>query len=95
MSTRVEGTVLTVLRITARAKLAAGTACLVLTVTEIGDGLWKFNLSEDKVSRVGYGRLMALDHMAALRRAAEILAEGYVPGSLERGLLEMFAAEGQ
>jgi len=30
-------------------------------------------------------------YMAALRRAAEICAGGYQPGSLERGLLEQFA----
>ena len=31
------------------------------------------------------------DTMAALRRAAEICADGYQPGSIERGLLDAFA----
>jgi hypothetical protein len=31
--------------------------------------------------------------MAALRRAAEICADGYLPGSIERGLLDAFAQD--
>ncbi len=91
MSTRVEGAASAVITITARATLTAGAACLRLTVTEEAGGLWKFNLSEQEVSRVGYGRLTARDHVTALRRAAVILADGYAPGTVERGLLETFA----
>jgi hypothetical protein len=31
--------------------------------------------------------------MAALRRAAQICADGYQPGSTERGLLDAFAQD--
>lgn len=91
VSTRVEGDASAAITITARATLAAGMACLMLTVTEEAGGMWKFNLSEREVNRVGFGRLTARDHVTALRRAAVILADGYAPGTVERGLLETFA----
>jgi hypothetical protein len=62
-----------------------------LTVTEQGDGLWKYNLSGPQASRIGYGRVTAQDHLTALRRAADILAGGFAPATAERGLLETFA----
>ncbi len=96
MSTRVEGAAPPEIRLTGRMRLAVGTTCLMLTVTEEADGLWKYNLSEQEVngrteSRAGWGRLTAGDHMTALRRAAAILADGYLPGTAARGLLEAFA----
>ena len=93
MSTRVDGAGPPVILITARATLAAGTACLMLTVTEESANLWRYNLSEQKNSRLAYGKIIVPGHMAALRRAAQICADGYQPGSIERGLLDEFAQD--
>ena len=93
MSTRVEGAEPPVILITAKATFAAGTACLMLTVTEESGNLWRYNLSEKKNSRLAYGKIIVPGHMAALRRAAEICADGYQPGSIERGLLDTFAQD--
>jgi hypothetical protein len=93
VSTRVEGAAPPVILITAKATLAAGTACLMLTVTEESGNLWRYNLSEQKNSRIAYGKIIVPGHMAALRRAAEICADGYQPGSVERGLLDAFAQD--
>jgi hypothetical protein len=84
-----------VILITARAALAAGAACLCLTVIQESGDLWRYTLSketEPRNSRLAYGRVIVPGHIAALRRAAEICAGGYQPGSTERGLLEQFAA---
>src|SRR6266568_7655502 len=94
VSTRVEGAAPPVILITAKATLAAGTACFMLTVTEESGNLWRYNLSEQKNSRVAYGKIIVPGYMAALRRAAEICADGYQPGSIERGLLDAFAQDG-
>jgi hypothetical protein len=93
VSTRVEGAEPPVILITAKATLAAGTACLYLTVTEESGNLWRYNLSEQNNSRLAYGKLIVPGHMAALRRAAQICADGYQPGSIERGLLDAFAQD--
>ena len=58
--------------------------------------LWRYNLSElslQKHSHLAYGKIIMPGHMAALRRAAEICADGYQPGSIKRGMLEQFAAD--
>jgi hypothetical protein len=68
-----------------------GAACLCLTVTQESGNLWRYNLSEQKNSRLAYGKIIVAGHMAALRRAAEICVDGYQPGSIERGLLEQLA----
>ncbi len=52
MSTRVDGAGTPVILITAKATLAAGTACLYLTVTQESGNLWRYNLSEQKNSRL-------------------------------------------
>jgi hypothetical protein len=91
VSTRVNGAAPAVIAITAKATLAAGTACLCLTVIQDSGDLWRYNLSEQQNSRVAYGKIIVPGHLAALRRAAEICADGYQPGSIERGLLEQFA----
>jgi hypothetical protein len=52
MSTRVTGTQPPVILITAKATLAAGAACLCLTVTEEAGNLWRYNLSETRNSRL-------------------------------------------
>ena len=93
MSTRVEGTAPPVILLTARATLAAGAACLMLTVTEESAGLWRYNLSARQNSRIAYGKIIVPGHLAALRRAAGICANGYQPGSVERGLLDTFARD--
>ncbi len=93
MSTRVKGAEPPVILITAKATLAAGAACLCLTVTQECGNLWRYNLSEQKNSRLAYGKIIVPGHMAALRRAAEICVDGYQPGSIERGLLEQFATD--
>jgi hypothetical protein len=64
-----------------------------LTVTQESGNLWRYNLSEQKNTRLAYGKIIVPGHIAALRRAAEICADGYQPGSIERGLLEQFAAD--
>jgi hypothetical protein len=84
VSTRVESAEPPVILITAKATLAAGTACLCLTVTQESGNLWRYNLSEQKNNRIAYGKIIVPGHMAALRRAAEICADGYQPGSIER-----------
>ena len=91
MSTRVEGAEPPVILVTAKATLAAGAACLCLTVMEESADLWRYNLSAPKNSRLAYGKIIVPGHMAALRRAAAICADGYQPGSVERGLLDAFA----
>jgi hypothetical protein len=93
VSTRVEGGEPPVVLITAKATLAAGTVCLHLTVAQESGNLWRYNLSEQKNNRLAYGKIVVPGHMAALRRAAEICAGGYQPGSTERGLLDAFAQD--
>jgi hypothetical protein len=93
VSTRVEGAEPPVILLTAKATLAAGTACLTLTVTEESASLWRYNLSEQQNSRIAYGKIIVPGHLAALRRAARICADGYQPGSIERGLLDALAQD--
>jgi hypothetical protein len=102
VSTRVHGADPPVIMITAKATLAAGTACLCLTVTEEGANLWRYNLSQTRTSRtleeknnnrLAYGKIIVPGHMAALRRAAQICAGGYQPGTIERGLLDTLAQD--
>ena len=52
MDTRVNGAAPPVILITAKATLAAGTACLCPTVTQESGNLWRDNLSEQKNSRL-------------------------------------------
>ena len=52
MSTRVKGAEPPVILITAKATLAAGAACLCLTVTQESGNLWRYNLSEQNNSRL-------------------------------------------
>ncbi len=93
MSTRVDGAEPPVILLTAKATLAAGTACLMLTVTPESGDLWRYNLSERKNSRLACGKIIVPGHVAALRRAAESGAGGYQPGTIERGLLDAFAQD--
>lgn len=102
MSTRVDGAAPPVILLTAKATLAAGAACLCLTVTEESGNLWRYNLSELRTiatldekhnNRLAYSKIIVPGHMAALRRAAEICAGGYQPGTIERGLLDTSAQD--
>ncbi|MGD0606459.1 MAG: hypothetical protein ABSA53_23105 [Streptosporangiaceae bacterium] len=93
MSTRVEGAEPPVVLPTARAALAAGTTWLTLTVIQESGDLWRYNLSEQNNSRLAYGKIILTGHMAALHRAARICADGYHPGTIERGLLDAFAQD--
>jgi hypothetical protein len=88
VSTRVDGAEPPVILITAKGTLVAGSAYLCLTVIQESGDLWRYNLSEQKNSRLAYGKIIVPGHMAALHRAAEICADGYQPGSIERGLLD-------
>jgi hypothetical protein len=85
------------IRVQATATLAAGTVGFIITVKELGDGFWSYNINGTQEgirrNRAGYGRLSATDHLAALRQAAGILATGHAPGTVERGLLEDFAQD--
>jgi hypothetical protein len=99
MSTQVSGAEPPIIVITAKATLATGAARLMLTVTQESGNLWRYHLSEtrtslnqNKNSRLACGKTIVSGYLAALRRAAQICADGYQPGTLERGLLDQFAA---
>jgi hypothetical protein len=86
-----------VILVTAKATLAGGATCLYLTVSQETGNLWRYNLSEQTAEqnnqRAAYGKIIVGDYMAALRRAAEICADGYQPGSIECGLLDTFVKD--
>jgi hypothetical protein len=94
MSTRVEGAT-ALITVTARATLDAGTAHLSLSaIQNPAPGTWRYNLHDGTDRRAQYGRVAGMtDHRDVLRYAAGICAAGYQPGTIERGLLEQFAAD--
>lgn len=94
MSTRVDGAITLVIRITAHATLTAGDTYFTLTVKEEAERLWRYNVSGRGENRIAYGKVAVPDHTTALRRTAEICAGAYPPGSTERGLLVRFAEDG-
>ena len=65
----------------------------MLTVTQESGGLWRYNLSKRKNSCLACSKIIVPGHVAALRRAAQICADGYQPGTIERGLLDAFAQD--
>ena len=93
MSTRVEGATL-VITMTVHAMLSAGPVHLSLSAREgPAPRLWRYNLNDGTDNRAATGRVAGMtDHMDVLRYAAGICAAGYEPGTVERGLLEQFAA---
>jgi hypothetical protein len=93
MSTHVEGATVLIL-VTAHATLDAGPAHLSLAALEgPAPGTWRYNLGEGTNNRAQYGRVAGMtDHLEVLRYAAGVCAAGYQPGTIERGLLEQFAA---
>jgi hypothetical protein len=78
-------------------QLAAENARFLLTLNADPANVWRYNLSEDsqnaRNSRVAFGRIIALDHRAALRQIAAVLGQGYQPGTIERGLFDTMANE--
>ena len=93
MSTRVDGAAVTV-TVSACAILSAGTVHMTLTAREGSiPGIWQYNLNDGTDNCAGRGRIAdKTDHLDVLRYAAGICAVGYQPGTVERGLLEQFAA---
>ena len=81
--------------VTARATLDAGSTHLLLSALEgPAPGTWRYNLNEGANTRAQYGRIAGMtDHMEVLRYAAGVCAGGYQAGTIERGLLEQFAAK--
>ena len=93
MSTRVDGATVTV-TVSACAILSAGTVRMTLTAREGPiPGIWRYNLNAGTDNRAGRGRIAGkTGHMDMPRYAAGICAADYQPGTVERGLLEQFAA---
>ena len=93
MSTRVEGATVHI-TMTVHATLSAGTVHLSLSAREgPTPGTWRYNLNDGKDNRAATGRVAGLTgYMDVLRYAAGIGAAGYQTGTVERGLLEQFAA---
>jgi hypothetical protein len=87
-----DATVLVML--TARATLSAGPVHISLSAREgPAPGTWRYNLTDGPDHRAAGGRIAGMtDHMDVLRYAAGICSAGYQPGTVERGLLEQFAA---
>lgn len=94
MSTRVDGATVLV-TVTAHATLSAGPIRFLLSARESpAPGTWRYNLNDGTDNRAATGRVAGMtDHMDVLRYAAGIGAAGYEPGTVERGLLEQFAAD--
>jgi hypothetical protein len=94
MSTRaIGGTVL--ILVTAHATLSAGSVRLSLSALEgPAPRNWRYNLGDGTNTRAHYGHFAGMTtHFDVLRYAAGICAAGYNPGTIERGLLEQFAAD--
>jgi hypothetical protein len=93
MTTRIDGATVTV-TLSACATLSAATVRMSLTAREgPGPAIWQYNLNDGTDNRAGRGRIAGkTGHMDVLRYAAGICTAGYQPGTLERDLLEQFAA---
>ena len=93
MSTGVDGATVLV-TVSACATLSAGTVHLSLTAREgPAPGTWQYNLNDGHDNRGACGRIAGkAGHLDVLKYAAGICAAGYQPGTIERGLLEQFAA---
>ena len=96
MSTQISGDFgITHVYLESKVRLIAGAMSFALTVAWEAGAIWRYTLSlasdTTRNSRTGYGRVLAADHQAATLRAAELLAEGYAPGSVERGLFDALA----
>jgi hypothetical protein len=82
-----------------RIQLSAENARFMLTLNADPGNVWRYNLSEashsTRNSRVSFGRIIAPDYRAATRQIANVLGQGYEPGTVERGLFDMLATEPQ
>jgi hypothetical protein len=94
MSTRIEGAVV-LITVSARATLSAGPVHLTLSAREgPAPRTWRYNLTDGPDHRAAGGRVAGMtDHMDVLRYAAGVCSAGYEPGTIARGLLELFAAD--
>jgi hypothetical protein len=94
VSTRVEGARVLVL-VSAHATFSAAQAHLMLNIREgPAPQMWRYNLADGTARNRMTGRIAGITgHMEVLRYAARICAAGYEPGTVERGLLEQFAAD--
>jgi hypothetical protein len=92
VSTRVEGATVHI-TMTAHATFSAGDARLSLSAREgPAPATWRYNLNDGTDNRARGHVAGMTGHMDVLRYAAGICAAGYQPGTIERGLLEQFAA---
>lgn len=93
MSTRVDGAIVTV-TVSAYATPSADAVHMSLTAREGPiPGIWQYKLNDGTADRAGRGRIAGkTDHFEVLLYAAGISAACYQPGTVERGLLEQFAA---
>src|SRR5580698_7392188 len=75
-----------------KVELSADETRFGLTLTNTGDRIWKYSLSLivrwNRVRSAMTGRLMADDAITAAMRVAAMAAQGYQPGTIERGLLD-------
>jgi len=80
-----------------RVELSADETRFGVTLINAGDRIWKYNVSA--VTPQGYrsqsvmtGRVITGEAFAAARHVAARAAEGYEPGSVERGVFDAMAA---
>jgi hypothetical protein len=80
-----------------RVELSADDTGFGVTLTNSGDRIWKYNVSA--ITPQGYrsqsvmtGRVITDEVFAAAMRVAARAADGYEPGSVERGLFDAMAA---
>ena len=96
MSTQISGDFeITHVHLESKVMLITGAMSFALTVAWEASTIWRYSLSlvsdETRNVRAGFGRVLAPDYRTAAMRAAEQLAQGYEPGTVERGLLDALA----
>jgi hypothetical protein len=96
MSTQISGDFeITHVHLESKVMLITGAMSFALTVAWEAGTIWRYSLSlvsdETRNVRAGFGRVLAPDYRAAAMRAAEQLAQGYEPGTVERGLFDALA----
>jgi hypothetical protein len=97
MSTQLTGD-LALAFVEVKIQLTADAVAFTLAISACnGSGnIWRYNLSEASEHnhnwRLAYGRIVAPDYHAAVRKVVGILGQGYEPGSIERGLFDMLGS---